>query len=107
MANNPFAAWAGYLDAIELQAKRIASMTGGTITGSENIPHGNVAPTALSSIASGGTQVGFGANGNIVVNVEGSVVSQDDLIAGILEGIQKRSLSGSPSAIGRIQGMFG
>ena len=107
MANNPFAAWAGYLDAIELKAKRIIGLSGGTITGSEDIPHGNVAPTAISSIASGGTSVGFNSAGNIVVNVQGSVVSEDDLISAILDGIQKKSLSGSPSAIGRIQGMFG
>ena len=107
MANNPFAAWAGYLDSIELKAKRIIGLSGGTLTGSEDIPHGNVAPTAMSSIASGGTALGFNSAGNITINMAGSVISEDDLVTAILEGIQKRSLSGSPSSIGRIQGMFG
>ena len=61
----------------------------------------------MSSIASGGTALGFNSAGNITINMAGSVISEDDLVTAILEGIQKRSLSGSPSAIGRIQGMFG
>lgn len=51
-ANNPFAAWKGYLDEIELQAKRIASF--GTGSASAVV----VAPTNTS----GGTGTGAGAS---------------------------------------------
>ena len=49
-ASNPFAAWKGYLDEIELQAKRIAGLTGGGGGGGggssvpSNIPSSNVVP---------------------------------------------------------------
>ena len=110
-AKNPFASWDAYLTKIADKARAIANMGGGAsvvsgLTGSEDIPHGNVPVTPISSISSGGTSIGFGAGGNIVVNVAGNVATENDIVDGILLGIQKRSLSGSPSVIGRIQGMF-
>jgi len=43
----------------------------------------------------------------ITINVAGSVLKEQELIALIQNGTQLSSLSGSPSQIGRIQGMFG
>jgi hypothetical protein len=45
-ASNPFAAWKGYLDAIELQALRIAGLGGGVVTPS---PSGNVPKMPIAS----------------------------------------------------------
>jgi hypothetical protein len=114
-ANNPFKSWDAFLDSVLAKAKLAAQISGvstGSVTnlglsGSESIPHGNTPVTPISSISSGGTAVGFNGAGQITVNVGGSVVSEQDLIDAILIGIQNKSLSGSPSAIGRISGMFG
>jgi hypothetical protein len=44
---------------------------------------------------------------NIQVYVSGSVVTEQELIDAIQSGLQSNSLSGAPSQIGRIAGMFG
>jgi hypothetical protein len=44
---------------------------------------------------------------NVKVYVSGSVVTEQELIDAIQVGLQSNSLSGSPSQIGRIAGMFG
>ena len=43
----------------------------------------------------------------INVTVQGSVIRDQELIDKVMEGTQLSSLSGSPSQIGRIAGMFG
>jgi hypothetical protein len=44
---------------------------------------------------------------NVQVYVQGSVVTEQELIDAIQAGLQSNSLSGAPSQIGRIAGMFG
>jgi len=44
---------------------------------------------------------------NVQVYVQGSVVTEQELIDAIQKGLQSNSLSGAPSQIGRIAGMFG
>ena len=44
---------------------------------------------------------------NVKVYVSGSVVTEQELIDAIQSGLQSNSLSGAPSQIGRIAGMFG
>jgi hypothetical protein len=44
---------------------------------------------------------------NVQVYVSGSVVTEQELIDSIQSGLQSNSLSGAPSQIGRIAGMFG
>jgi len=44
---------------------------------------------------------------NVKVYVQGSVVTEQELIDAIQRGLQSNSLSGAPSQIGRIAGMFG
>ena len=44
---------------------------------------------------------------NVKVYVAGSVVTEQELIDAIQSGLQSNSLSGAPSQIGRIAGMFG
>jgi hypothetical protein len=106
MANNPFAAWKGYLDEIELQAKRIAGFTFGTGAGATPPPTTNVGGFNVNA---GATTTGVGAlpNGDIIINVNGSVISEDDLVAVIQSGLRSNSLSGKTSDIGRLAGMFG
>lgn len=62
---------------------------------------GGFSPVVAAAMAAGG-------GGTTVVNVynAGSVISQAELIDSIVDATQVRSLSGSPSQIGRIQGMF-
>ncbi|CAB4149275.1 hypothetical protein UFOVP539_23 [uncultured Caudovirales phage] len=111
-ASNPFSSWAQYLDAIEAQAKRVAtlSMGGGssTSTSSPVIPsyNGGAIDAVLGSYGSGATSVRADASGNVNVYIGGSVVSEGDLVEAVANGLLNRSLSGSPSAIGRLKGSF-
>jgi hypothetical protein len=109
-ANNPFASWAQYLDAIEAQARRVASLSpsGGGVTSSPVIPsyNGGAIDAVLSTYGTGPASVRADANGNVNVYVGGSVVSESDLIEAISSGLLNRSLSGSPSAIARLRGSF-
>jgi len=107
-AKNPFEAWKLYLDAIEAQARRIAGMTP---VAPVSIAGGNTSgvysPAVQSMIAASTPSVGVGAGGDVNVYVAGSVVSEADLVEAVSNGLLNRSLSGSPSAIGRLKGSFG
>lgn len=61
----------------------------------------------FSSIVSAAMSATSAAAPVVNVTVQGSIVSQAELIDAIVDATQVRSLSGSPSQIGRIQGMFG
>ena len=105
-ANNPFKAWDAFLDTILTKAKLAAGVTagaGGIVSAggvSTNIPSGGIGVMPSPSTAVAPTNNSF----NVTVN--GSVISEDDLLAKIEAGLQKTSLSGSPSQIGRLYGMF-
>ena len=109
-AKNPFAAWSAYLDGVIAKA-RLAASFGGVSTGStaRGESFASLTPTVQDLITGGGTggRAGVDAQGNVYVTVNGSVVSDQDLVVAIENGLQKRSLSGAPSVIGRISGMFG
>lgn len=107
-AKNPFEAWSKFLDEIITKAKFAASIGGnGSIARGESFA--SLTPTVQDLITGGGTggRAGVDASGNVYVTVNGSVVSDQDLVIAIENGLQKRSLSGAPSVIGRISGMFG
>ena len=82
-----------------------------------NIPQTGTPSTIASSSALNGlvgmqstagfvsTQAVTGTN--VQVYVSGSVVTEQELIDAIQSGLQSNSLSGAPSQIGRIAGMFG
>jgi hypothetical protein len=102
-ANNPFKNFESYLDAIY---KNWSSKDW-------SIPVGNGSPTpslfsseALSTPYGGFNTAGI-SEGDVYITVQGSVVSQEDLENMVLTGLQGKALSGSPSVIGRISGMFG
>ena len=121
-AKNPFE----YLDAYlsYLAGKAAAVLTGTT---APNVPSTTASaaamPTASEMAASGSfsqlVSQGVGAAGGfspvvaaamqapvINVTVQGNVIREQELINQVLAGAQLSSLSGSPSQIGRIAGMF-
>lgn len=105
MANNPFAAWKGYLDEIELQAKRIASIQFGS---SARVGFETLTPTVQSLVSGASTGIaGSNRAGDVNITVNGSILSEQDLISAVQNGLQFNSLAGKPSDIGRIAGMFG
>ena len=110
-ASNPFSAWASYLDSIEAQARRIATMSPvapASMSGNATVPsyNGAAIDAITNSYGGGATSVRADAAGNVNVYVGGNVVSENDLIEAISSGLLNRSLSGSPSAIARLRGSF-
>lgn len=58
--------------------------------------------------ALGQSYAGYSASAPVInVTVQGNVIKEQELLDQIIAGTQASSLSGSPSMIGRIQGMFG
>ena len=106
-ASNPFSAWASYLDMIEAQARRIAGMTPvAPMSIAGNNTSGTFSPAVQEMISSSNVSATVGAGGNVNVYIAGSVVSEADLVQAVSDGLLNRSLSGSPSAIGRLKGSF-
>lgn len=106
-AKNPFMAWKAYLDDIELQAARIAGMRPATpvsIAGGND--SGVFSPAVQEMIKTSNVSARADASGNVNVYISGSVVSEADLVEAVNNGLLNRSLSGSPSAIGRLKGSF-
>lgn len=102
-ANNPFKNFEAYLDAVYAAWK----------SKDWSVPVGN-APAPVPSLFSSealstprSTGAGITSGGDVFITVQGSVVAQEDLESMVLSGLQGKSLSGSPSVIGRISGMFG
>lgn len=114
-ARNPFQ----YLDAyLSYLAGKAAAITTGQAA--PNAPSATATPAPMPStnvspvepMISYNVMTGLNYNPNagqptINVTVQGNVIKEQELIDQILAGTQASSLSGSPSMIGRIQGMFG
>jgi hypothetical protein len=62
--------------------------------------------TITSSYGTGAITARADAAGVVNVYVGGSVISDMDLVDAVSNGLLNRSLSGSPSAIGRLKGSF-
>jgi hypothetical protein len=106
-AKNPFAAWSAFLDEIIKKAQLAASFgaTGGSMARGESFA--SLTPTVQSLVAGGGGAAGSTAAGDVYITVNGSVLSEQDLITAVQNGLNYNSLAGKPSDIGRIAGMFG
>jgi hypothetical protein len=118
-AKNPFE----YLDAYlsYLAGKAAAVLTGSTssavINGNTTVmppklPDTNVPLLPSDNMITYNQQTGLNYNPNannpvINVTVQGNIIREQELINQVLAGAQLSSLSGSPSQIGRIAGMFG
>lgn len=76
-----------------------------------SIPATNTGGTPFGQAGSYVDSMGtpFGQAGTTVINVtvQGNVIREQELINQVISGTQLSSLSGSPSQIGRIAGMFG
>ena len=106
-AKNPFTGWKLYLDAIEAQARRIAMVTPiAPVSIAGGNTSGTYSPAVQSMIAASTPSVGVTSGGDVVVNIQGSVVSEADLVEAVRNGLLERSLSGSASSIGRLKGSF-
>ena len=106
-AKNPFKGWADYLNMLEAQVKRIATVQPGS-QASMGVPNVNGAAldAILATYGTGGGAAGVDASGDVNIYVQGSVVSESDLVELVSNGLLNRSLSGSQSAIGRLKGSF-
>lgn len=110
--NNPFASWSAYLDDLMEKAQKLAMMSfstqqgGSTARGADFAAQSPIVQSLITN-ATGTNRAGVTSGGDVYVSVQGSVVSSEDLVAAIENGLQVRSLSGSNSVVGRIAGMFG
>ena len=118
-AKNPFEYLDAYLSYLANKAAAIltnAPVPTAPSAGSTTVP--TVPSTNVPSYPSDGmisynpiTGLNYNPNaGTTVVNnvtVQGNVIREEELINKVLAGAQLSSLSGSPSQIGRISGMFG
>ncbi len=105
-AKNPFAAWSAFLDEIIRKAQFAASI-GGNGSAARGADFATLTPTVQSLVAGGGGAAGSTAAGDVYITVNGSVLSEQDLITAVQNGLNYNSLAGKPSDIGRIAGMFG
>jgi len=106
-AKNPFKSWADYLNMLEAQVKRIATVQPGS-QASMGIPtiNGAAIDAITATYGTGSISNRADASGNVNVYVGGSVISESDLVEAVSNGLLNRSLSGSQSAIGRLKGSF-
>jgi hypothetical protein len=106
-AKDPFAGW---ILSLELAAKLAADIARGNYTVAAPTYNAAVLDTIASTYGGAdGGMAGFAARadaGNVNVYIGGSVVSENDLVEAVSNGLLNRSLSGSASAIGRLKGSF-
>lgn len=105
-ANNPFKGWDTWLTGFTDRLKATLALASGNTSIPVTPPSTNIAGFNVNQGATT-TGVGSTANGDIIINIAGSVTSEEDLVAKIRAGIQSGSLSGKKSDIGRLAGMFG
>ena len=105
-AKNPFAAWSAFLDEIIAKAKLAAAF--GATGGSSQRDLVGLTPT-VQSLVTGAVTGGAGStsSGDVYITVNGSVLSEQDLVSAVQNGLNYNSLAGKRSDIGRIAGMFG
>jgi hypothetical protein len=102
-AKNPFEAWKSFLDGIEAQAARIASMQFNMANFQYTVPTGNFTygqGNPLNTDVFLDPRGGSGGS-TVVVNVAGSVTTSQSLIDEIRGGLNVASLSGSSANVER------
>jgi hypothetical protein len=105
-ANNPFKSWDAFLDSIIAKA-RLAASIGGNGSMARGESFATLTPTVQSLVAGGGGSAGSTSAGDVYITVNGSVLSEQDLVLAVQNGLNYNSLAGKKSDIGRIAGMFG
>jgi hypothetical protein len=111
-ADNPFAGWKTYLDAIEAQVKRIAmggagGAGAGAGAGGDTSNLGSIGFGDMSDfIPANPSKSAFSSGTTVVVNVAGSVITEGELIDVVRNGLINSSLSGAGSLVARRTGTF-
>jgi hypothetical protein len=105
-AKNPFSAWSAFLDEVIAKAKFAASI-GGNGSAARGESFATLTPTVQSLVSGGGGGTGSTSAGDVYITVNGSVLSEQDLVLAVQNGLNYNSLAGKKSDIGRIAGMFG
>jgi hypothetical protein len=105
-AKNPFEAWKSFLDGIESQAARIASMQFQMANFKYTVPTGNFTygqgnPLNTDVFVDPRGGAGAGGGSTVVVNVAGSVTTSQNLIDEIRGGLNVAALSGSSANVER------
>jgi len=95
-AKNPFAGWKGYLDAVELQAKRVAEFSAAGTTG--GVPK---LPDTTGAAGAGKTDV------TVNITALGQITTQQDITEAIRNGLLDAGMSGLAVANVRRLGSFG
>lgn len=115
--DNPFIEWNKTLAEIEARIKNLTLMTPvvpvvpsfatGSVARGESFAQ--LAPIVQDVITnpSGTNRVESTAQGDVYITVQGNAVGWDDMVTAVQNGLQFNSLSGKPSDIGRLAGMFG
>jgi len=118
-ANNPFEYLDAYLSYLANKARAVfiggstpSAPNGNTSITAPTLPDTNVPLLPSDNMITYNPNTGLNYNPNannavINVTVQGSVIREQELIDKVIAGTQLSSLSGSPSQIGRIAGMFG
>ena len=106
-ANNPFKSWDAFLDTIIAKARLAASIGGGgSIARGQDFV--SLTPTVQSLVTGAVTgSAGSTSAGDVYITVNGSVLSEQDLVDAVQNGLNYNALAGKRSDIGRIAGMFG
>lgn len=108
---DPFKSWLDSLQKVAAQLATISAFNaqvsgnGSSARGTGFADLSNTTQGLVTGALQG--QAGVTKGGDVYVTVQGSVVSQTELLDAVQNGLQLQSLSGSPSVIGRIAGMFG
>jgi hypothetical protein len=102
-AKDPFVGWIETLKQAAALAASIAAGNYGVRTPTYNAA---VLDTITATYGSAPASAGVSSSGDVYISVAGSVVSENDLVELVNNGLLNRSLSGSPSAIGRLKGAF-
>jgi hypothetical protein len=104
---NPFKDWVNDLDKTLQKLREIAifNKPGGS-SQRENLP--SLSPTVASLVTGAVTgSAGSTSAGDVYITVNGSVLSEQDLVDAVQNGLNYNALAGKRSDIGRIAGMFG
>jgi hypothetical protein len=108
---DPFKSWLDSLQKVAAQLATISAFNaqvsgnGSSARGTGFADLSNTTQGLVTGALQG--QAGVTKGGDVYVTVQGSVVSQTELLDAVQNGLQLQSLAGSPSVIGRIAGMFG
>lgn len=102
-AKNPFGGW---ITTLREAAALAASIAAGNYNVRTPTYNGAAIAAITSTYGSGPASAGVDKAGNVNVYVAGNVVSESDLVEAVRNGLLEGSLSGSPSSIGRLKGMF-